>query len=364
MSDEPLPLARGRDALNGFIANVAAPLTIVSLAVLVALSLLLVAERARRSGRERRQTTERLELVRLLEEPSAPDPAGLRLAVARRFATRAALIGILRRRPDLLGAVRAQGGEALAAAAIADTTHRDGGRRGAGVELLAQVGGEEQLQIVRGILHGDPDSEVRRCAARGLARRGDQAAAWLLIHALEAGVLPAERILEQLGHPFATEAATDALHLGQLRPVHADLAEALGLARDPRAVFAVARLLRGGNGRERVKACRALGLIGRPEVVPMLIEALVDSNPTVRAVAARSLGEIGDARGVAPLAACVDDHAWWVRANSAEALRHCGPDGVSALHRCLEHPHERVRDRAREALALHAAAVARRVEAA
>jgi HEAT repeat protein len=121
-------------------------------------------------------------------------------------------------------------------------------------------------------------------------------------------------------------------------------------------VFAVARLLRDGDERERTKACRALGRIGRTEVVPFLIEALDDASSTVRAIAARALGDIGDDRCVPALGIHLTDRNWWVRANAAESLRRCGPRGILALQRALESDDPFARDRAAEVLALHAAA--------
>jgi HEAT repeat protein len=324
--------------------------------VLAVLSTVLVAVRRRRARREEEQRAERGRLLTVL---AAGDPRLVRHVVGRAAASesvRVQLLEALRIAPSTLPRVREVDTRELAAACRTDVLHRTAVRRGVGVELLAQVGSEEDLADVKRLLGSDRDPEVRRVAARGLARRGDEAAAWLLIDALVCKVLPLERVLEQLGHPFATRTVVDALHLEQLRPVHADLAEALGLARDERAVFAVARLLRDGTERERVKACRALGRIGRDEVVPMLVDALGDESEVVRAVAARALGEIADARAVPALARHLDDASWWVRANAGESLRWCGPEGIAALTDALDHPDPVARDRAEEALALHRAA--------
>jgi HEAT repeat protein len=333
---------------------------VLSALVLTVLSAVLVAVRRQRSRREARLRANRSALLAALTA-SELEPA--RDAVRRSSegsAMRAQLVEALRIAPSTLPRVLEVGARDLASACTLDVRHRSPVRRGLGAELLAQIGSAVQLDEVDRLLRTDPDPEVRRIAARGLARRGDEAAAWMLIGALVAEALPQDRILEQLGHPFATPTLVDALHLEQLRPVHADLVEALGLARDQRAVFAVARFLRDGTERERIKACRALGRIGRDEVVPMLVDALSDGSEVVRAVAARALGEIEDDRAVPTLAHRLDDPSWWVRANAAEALRWCGPRGIEALTAALGHRSPLASARASEALALHRAAAGRR----
>jgi HEAT repeat protein len=346
--------------VNAFVAEVAAPLIAVSVLVLALLSTVLVAARRRRAYREDRRRADRALILAALTSGDARLVVHVVQQATASGAVREQLVEALRVAPSTLPRISEVDASGLAAVCVAETRHRNAVRRALGAELLAQVGSEAELADVTRLLHDDPDPEVRRVAARGLARRGDEAAAWRLITALVEAVLPPDRILEQLGHAFATPTLVDALHLEQLRPVHADLVEALGLARDQRAVFAVARLLRDGTERERIKACRALGRIGRDEVVPMLIEALSDASEVVRAVAARALGEIGDKRAVPKLAQHLADPSWWVRANAAEALRWCGPTGIAALTAALGHRSQLASARAAEALALHRAAAGRR----
>ncbi len=346
--------------MNGFLADVAAPLTVASIVLVAGLSTLLVVARQRRNRRETRQHADRIRLIAALKSGDLARVADVVQRAAGSARVREELVEALRITPSSLPGLWEVDGRDLAAACVEDIRRGDATARGLAAELLAQIGAEADLAEVNRVLRHDSDPEIRRVAARGLARRGDETAAWLLIDALVEEVLPFDRILEQLGHPYATATLVDALHLEQLRPVHADLADAIGLARDQRAVFAVARLLRDGDERERVKACRALGRIGRHEVVPMLVDALADPSKVVRAVAARSLGEIGDGRAVGALAERLGDASWWVRANAAESLRHSGAAGVAALTSALAHDDPRARDRAAEALALHHAAVGRR----
>ena len=160
-------------------------------------------------------------------------------------------------------------------------------------------------------------------------------AAWCLVGALHAELLPADRVLEQLGHPFAVHVLLDAFHVSELAAIRGDIADALGLARALPALHAIASLIRFGTERERIKACRALGRLARVEAVPLLLEALEDEAWVVRAQAALALGRIGDGRAVRPLEQALTDTAWWVRADAAEALRACGEPGREALRRAV-----------------------------
>ena len=233
--------------------------------------------------------------------------------------------------------------------------------RGVAGELLGRLGCEDALPQLELLLR-DPDSEVRGSAARGLGALATPAAAWCLIDALAARLLPHDRLLEQLGRPFAVHVMIDAVHIAELGPIRGDIADALGLARAPAGLHAIAALVRLGTERERIKASRALGRLARPEAVPLLLEALEDEAWVVRAQAASALGRIGDARAVDALERALSDAAWWVRANAAEALRGCGEPGIAALHRAVGSPDRFARDRAREALALESALAQARCE--
>jgi HEAT repeat protein len=216
---------------------------------------------------------------------------------------------------------------------------------------------------------GDPDPDVRLVVCSGLARAATPRAAEVLIWGLVAHVLPPERIIERLGAPWAVETILATLQAGpspvsdllagveQRGPapeLDASLARALGVARDPRASTALARLMRRDSLEIRISAARALGQVGGPASVPTLIEALSSDAWPVRAQAAKSLGALRAADALESLERCLSDHAWWVRANSARALRELGEPGVQALRRTLEHADRYAADRAREQLALHA----------
>ena len=218
-------------------------------------------------------------------------------------------------------------------------------------------------------LLGDPDPDVRLVACSGLARAATPRAAELLIWALMAHLLPAERIIERLGAPWAVETIIATIEEGPsavaevlagIAPcgdeveLDASLARALGLARDPRAATTLVALLGSDSTEVRISAARALGRVGGEACVPALIAALASGDWPVRAQAAKSLGALGAADALEPLEGCLSDRAWWVRANAARALRELGEPGIEALRRTLEHDDRYAADRAREQLALHA----------
>lgn len=81
----------------------------------------------------------------------------------------------------------------------------------------------------------------------------------------------------------------------------------------------------------RARACHALGNIGDPNVAPELIQALSDPEWPVRAMAAKALGRVRVSDAIPQLAAGLRDPEWWVRHNAARALRSIGPRGLEAL---------------------------------
>lgn len=218
-------------------------------------------------------------------------------------------------------------------------------------------------------LLSDPDPDVRLVACSGMARAATPRAAELLIHGLAAGALPAERIIERLGAPWAVETLLATLRSGTIpgsglpgdlsertrQPeLEASLARALGLAGDPRAAAPLVALLRSDLVEVRIAAARALERVGGPESVSPLIAALSSPVWAVRAQAAKSLGAIGADAALQPLERCLSDRAWWVRANAARALRELGDPGIEARREAVEHDDRHAADRAREQLALHA----------
>lgn len=236
--------------------------------------------------------------------------------------------------------------------------------------LLTRTGVPAVIDHITPLL-GDSDPDVQLVACSGLARIGTAEAAEALVWGLTTRALPPERIIERLAAPWAVETILHTLRSGpssapsflagiQPRGRHAaleaSLARALGLAGDSRAEMDLVALLHGESEEIQVSAARALGRAGRTACVPALIGTLESDFWPVRAQAAKSLGALGALEAIGPLVRCLSDSAWWVRGNSARALRELGVPGIEALRRATHHQDRYARDRAREQLALQAAA--------
>jgi HEAT repeat protein len=334
------------------------PLAAGSAAMVVALTALVSAKKLQRNARERRSSLRRAAYRQGIASSDLGSLAAATRGSARRFGPRSDLLSVLRAaqpgehaRTSILEAARESG---LVERLVRDCSSRNPVGRGVAGELLGRLGCDEAVEQLERLLR-DADPEVRGAAARGLGALATPEAAWCLVGALDAALLPADRVLEQLGRPFAVHVLLDAFHVSELAPIRGDIADALGLARAVSSLHAIASLIRFGSERERIKACRALGRLARLEAVPLLLEALEDEAWVIRAQAAAALGRIGDTRAVRPLEQALGDAAWWVRANAAEALRACGEPGREALRRAVAATDRFARDRAREALALDAA---------
>lgn len=143
---------------------------------------------------------------------------------------------------------------------------------------------------------GDPDAGVRRLAARGLGRLGDEGGLRALLDLLSDAL------------PDVRAAAVDALVLFGERAMPVLLAEvarlagdepaglrlegaaaALGRVGDDRALEPLGAALRGGGAANRASAARALGDLGLSQGIPALRAALSDPEPEVREASARSI---------------------------------------------------------------------------
>ncbi len=234
--------------------------------------------------------------------------------------------------------------------------------RGLSALLLARMGLDRGTQVADRLLR-DEDPDVRLAACSALAEIGTNAAARSLIQSLREGTMPAERLIERLGAPWANHEVLLALDESGDPRLRTALVRALGLAPDRRALDMLIHLSGRGEDEERVSAIRTLGSTGPADkVVPILCSALDDGNPAVRAQAARAIGTLIEPaspdRPETSIAAaeqlrrCLGDEDWWVRANAATALRSIGKAGEHQLIDALDDPDEFSRDRARESLAL------------
>jgi HEAT repeat protein len=248
--------------------------------------------------------------------------------------------------------------DALRAAGLVDVLVQrlraaDPADRGRAALLLGHLRLPEAVAPLEPLLDDD-DGDVRHAAVRAVGLVATDDAAWALVRALQRGSLAPERLLEHVSERWAVDALLAAYHIIEFAHVRAVLAEALGLAGDPRAGAALAGILPFGSEEERVRCCRALGRAADPAMAPLVAAALQDEAWSVRAQAARALGAMraDDRATVARLAAGLSDPAWWVRANCAEALVAAGPDGRAALEAALASDDRFARERAREALEL------------
>ena len=333
------------------------PFIAASIALLTLLAALLASTRALR-GRDERLSRGRQQRWRdALDEGSELELRAL-AERRRRRQTEGDLVSLLSTeelaggRGELEHLRRAVAGTRLERALRRGVTSRRPERRAASALLLGALSVKDPTSAVEPLLY-DKDRDVRAATARALAERSSPDAAHALLRGLRDGVLPAERLVERLGAPWAVEPLLRACDAEGYGSVRGWIAEALGAAGDSRAEAALSRVLRSSNEDERARACRALGRLSRRRTVPGLFDALRDPSWVVRAQAARAIAMSPDGRALPDLAVGLADPAWWVRANCAEALRQNGREGravlelVAGLHRDTF-----ARERAEEALAL------------
>ena len=230
-------------------------------------------------------------------------------------------------------------------------------QRARGALLAGVLGLSEPIDRLAALLE-DPDVDARQAACRALGMLASDDAAWVLTRALDGGRVNPDRVLEELERPWAAPVLELAIAAPAFAPIRSLLAEALGCAGNASATPALVALLESGSDEERTRACRALARTHSRAGIPALCRALVDTAWQVRAQAALALGAIGrgDQKTVKALEAGLTDPQWWVRANCASALVSIGPKGVAGLERALASDDRFARERAREALALRAAA--------
>lgn len=272
-----------------------------------------------------------VDLAAVLQDPTAvrPDPVILDIEARR--------AGLSRRLQAQLGA-------------------RTGPARGRAVLILTHLRLPDGVARLEHMLD-DRDSDVRLVTCAGLPLSHEADAVDALVRALSRRSLAPERVIEQLGRPWAVESLLSALRAldeaGERRAApRVGIARALGVAGDHRAEPALVKLLATGSVEERISAARALGGVGGRRSRVELERALGDESWPLRAQAAKALGKLAIKRSVPALERVLDDPAWWVRANAANALRKLGDPGRAALERALEHEDRYARDRAREALAM------------
>ncbi len=213
--------------------------------------------------------------------------------------------------------------------------------------ILGRLAPEDAVARIAPCL-GDP--RTAPSAVRALGMVGTPAAVHALLDALPT-IACRDRVLDQLGNPWAADGVAEALAGGddpRQRPL---LIEAAGLAGARSALPDLQRALAVGPTEERVRAARALGRLGGG--VGSLLRAMADPEWAVRAQAAGAIALIGDPRPshelVDAMSEGLADSAWWVRAHCANALS-ASARGRLALEEARRAPDRFARDRAEEAL--------------
>jgi HEAT repeat protein len=138
---------------------------------------------------------------------------------------------------------------------------------------------------------------------------------------------PGERALEAIGLSQFGRAALlgrDALELLLPFVAHAvpdtrrEIAEALGLIRDPQSVAALQKLMSDVDGGVRIAAITAIAKI-EPSVAT-ISRGIGDPDKNVRIAAVQTLGELRNSEAVPILSECLRDPHWEVRCAAAAAL--------------------------------------------
>jgi HEAT repeat protein len=258
--------------------------------------------------------------------------------------------------------------------------------RARAAQVLARVSDEgiddQTLRPLASTL-SDKDPVVRFYAAEALVSSGGKAAPHLL--GLLGGERESERdramrILVRIGPPAVDSLL--AIVQDRSRPVEtrAMAAQALGQIGDPRAVKAVASLLKDERLGVRRNAALALSQMGEPAVEDLLqaasssdpatreiilealgrvqstraiervVEALGDSSGPVRSSAVRALGETSSERAVQPLLAILRDETSTLRSQAAASLGRLGTVALPSLIGALRDSRPSVRSMAAEAI--------------
>jgi HEAT repeat protein len=336
------------------IGQILVPATAANALIFALLSILLVAKKLGRTRREQASSVRRERFRTLLE--AAGEGAWARISAEARGSAEAMgdLLAVLLDPAWRARARACSGSEPFSAARVGEIAASDASRRGRAALVLGCLSPPDAPRLLEPMLR-DVDYDVRHAVIRALVLTEHEHAAWSLVRGLRDDLVPYERVLEHLG-PWAAEAFAEALHIGELRPIRAIIAEGLGFCEDVHAGPAIAGVLSRGDEEERIRACRAIGRTGDPRLGVYLTKALHDHAWTVRAQAAASLARLGNAvpDAIEELSQLLSDQAWWVRANAAEALLAAGPAGIEAL-RTAAHSQDRfARERSREALEIHA----------
>lgn len=228
----------------------------------------------------------------------------------------------------------------LGGALLTQAHARSAARRGMAMNLLSKlVGPLAGATIAVGLR--DADADVRLSAVAATGELANRRAADVLLDALASDRIPNERLVEQLGHPWAVLAVLARVEEPTTTEAErASMADALRLAGDPRAAQRLGEMVAVGSFEEQIAAVKALATCGdaEPATVEAVLVALAAPGWQLRAQAAATAGALGVHDAVPALEAALCDRAWWVRKRSADALAVLGEPGVRALGRVAAGP--------------------------
>ncbi len=205
---------------------------------------------------------------------------------------------------------------------------------------------EQEFRILLSQL-ADPDSRMRRRAARQLAFSDDLRAFDALLPLLQDPVDDVrEAALRSLARVNASRALPYVLHvLTHSRPdMRRVAAYELGALGDQRAYPLLERCLADPDEEVRCKALRSLSVLNPLRTLPAIVAALSDASSIVRWVASEclcdmdTLAELANAGVVDALLQALADEKGAVRLNAAEALGRLGdPRALEPLAWVAEH---------------------------
>ena len=173
-------------------------------------------------------------------------------------------------------------------------------RRGAAAALVQQPAAPRQLLVS---LLNDPDPEIRRAVAHGLATRDD---------------------VGTLREPLLA-----ALDTEQDARARRAMIGALGATGYADVVSVLRRWAESPDMATRYTAVRALGRTATPAALEPLLDALGEADPGVRAAAIHALGQLGEPRAAEPVAAQLDAEDRDLRRVAASALRALAPPAAT-----------------------------------
>ncbi|HVF45031.1 MAG TPA: HEAT repeat domain-containing protein [Pyrinomonadaceae bacterium] len=216
-----------------------------------------------------------------------------------------------------LGALGRPEGSRAASAALSDASAIV---RATAARAVLSLGAGEAAALILPLLR-DRDEFVRREAAYALGLARSPSAVTALAAAVETDKKPSVR-------------GAAAVALGQIGDAAAAPALSGALARRLPASGFFGRLLHRKVEEDefvRRAAAVSLGQIASPESVPALVEALSDERAPsdVRRESARALGRIGDARAVPALRSALASHDPYLSRIAFEALKKIDPQGAT-----------------------------------